>query len=231
MRIMALLTSLAFVLSLSAADNPPSARQALKPFNVLVGSWKGTGQPEGTRRDKQAGFWTETIDWSWRFKGEDAWLNVTFDEGKYFAGGELRAVPGKDQFRLTLKDVAGKSHVFEGALKDQVLTVDSENADSKETERLVFTFLHDNRFLYRFEKKPAGRPNFARVYQVGVTKKDAAFAAGPSGPECVVSGGKGTITVSYKGQTYYVCCSGCRDAFKDDPEKFIKEYNEKKAKK
>ena len=26
----------------------------------------------------------------------------------------------------------------------------------------------------------------------------------------------------YKGKTYYVCCSGCRDAFNENPEKFLK---------
>jgi hypothetical protein len=35
--------------------------------------------------------------------------------------------------------------------------------------------------------------------------------------------------VSYKGKTYYVCCGGCRDAFRAEPEKFIKEYEEKLA--
>ena len=54
--------------------------------------------------------------------------------------------------------------------------------------------------------------------------------AGSSGPECVVTGGLGTISVNYKGKTYYVCCTGCRDEFKDNPEKYIKEYEEKKAK-
>ena len=44
------------------------------------------------------------------------------------------------------------------------------------------------------------------------------------------SGGRGTIPVTYKGQTYYVCCTGCRDAFKEDPEKYLKEYAERKAK-
>ena len=40
------------------------------------------------------------------------------------------------------------------------------------------------------------------------------------------------MTISYKkAKTYYVCCGGCRDAFNDNPEKFIKEYNERKAKK
>ncbi|MGL4465489.1 MAG: YHS domain-containing protein, partial [Planctomycetia bacterium] len=32
------------------------------------------------------------------------------------------------------------------------------------------------------------------------------------------------------GKTYHVCCTGCRDAFNDDPEKFISEANAKRAK-
>jgi hypothetical protein len=55
------------------------------------------------------------------------------------------------------------------------------------------------------------------------------FAAGDARPECVVSGGLGTMAISYQGKTYHVCCSGCRDAFKDEPEKYIKEFEERKA--
>ena len=57
------------------------------------------------------------------------------------------------------------------------------------------------------------------------------FASGDSRPECIVSGGLGTIPVMYMGQTYYVCCSGCRTEFNADPAKYVREYNEKKAKK
>ena len=46
----------------------------------------------------------------------------------------------------------------------------------------------------------------------------------------MVSGGLGKIKISYKGETYYVCCTGCQEAFKDDPEKYLKEYAERKAK-
>jgi YHS domain-containing protein len=46
---------------------------------------------------------------------------------------------------------------------------------------------------------------------------------------CVVSGGLGKIQVSYKGETFWVCCSGCADAFKDNPEKYIAEFKAKKG--
>ena len=32
------------------------------------------------------------------------------------------------------------------------------------------------------------------------------------------------------GETFYVCCTGCRDAFNEDPAKFVKEYKKKKEK-
>ena len=212
-------------------DDAVSQRDALKGLNVLIGEWKGTGQPEGSLREKQAGFWTEGISWSWHFKGDDAWLSVAFDQGKHFKTGELRFVPDKKLFRLSLKTSADGEQVFEGKLDDKTLTLERDDPAAKEKQRLVFKLFHDNRFVYRFEKKRAGRASFAKVYEVGATRKGVAFAAGDATPECIVSGGKGTMTVSFKGQTYYVCCSGCRDAFQDNPEKYIKEFNEKKAKK
>ena len=99
-----------------------------------------------------------------------------------------------------------------------------------ETQRIVLTLLHANRILYRYEVKPQGKALFARVFQVGATKEGTSFAAGDGRPECVVSGGLGTITVVYQGQTYYVCCSGCRDEFRENPEKYIKEFKQRKAK-
>jgi hypothetical protein len=69
---------------------PASAKEGLQALNVLIGSWKGTGTPEGTREEKAAGLWTETIGWGWQFKSDDTYLTVTFDKGKHFTKGELR---------------------------------------------------------------------------------------------------------------------------------------------
>ena len=123
-----------------------------------------------------------------------------------------------------------------GMAKGAVRTISAdsftrEDDQKKETQRLVISLLHSNRYLYRYEVKPRGKTLFARRYQVGCTKEGVDFAGGDGKPECVVSGGLGKITVSYKGQTYYVCCSGCADAFKEEPEKYIKEYEAKKKNK
>ena len=102
---------------------------------------------------------------------------------------------------------------------------------TKETQRLVWYLLHANRLMVRYEVKPAEKTLFTRVYQVGATKEGTVFANAPTGPECIVSGGAGTSTVTYQGKTYYVCCSGCRDAFLEEPDKYIKEYEAKRNKK
>jgi YHS domain-containing protein len=211
-------------------------KEALRAFNDLIGSWRATGQPEGSFQEKQRGFWTEAQKWEWQFKGDDAWLKVVVDRGKHFTGGELHYLPGRGLYRLTLTTPAKESLTFEGPLQedrakeDRRLVLDRTDGQTKEVQRLVVTFLHANRFLERYEVKPAGRPTFKRVYEVGVTKEGVAFASpGDNEPECVVSGGKGTIPVTYKGETYYVCCTGCRDAFRENPEKYLKEYRARKA--
>ena len=51
-----------------------------------------------------------------------------------------------------------------------------------------------------------------------------------AGRECVVTGGLGTIAVRHKGETYWVCCTGCREAFEADPEAILAELKSKAKK-
>jgi hypothetical protein len=225
-----MLTGTATLATTPDAPARRSAKEALQPFNLLIGSWKGTGTPEGTREEKQRGFWVETLRWEWQFKGGDAWLTATFDKGKHYTRGELRYLPDKDQYQLTLQTTGGESQRFEGPFKDSRLVVTRRDEAQKQDHQLTFSLLHANRILYHSQVKPVDRGLYTKVYQVGATKEGEAFAAGDGRPECIVSGGLGTIAVTFKGQTYYVCCSGCRTAFNDDPETYVKEYEEKKAK-
>lgn len=204
------------------AAEPATAREGLKPFNVLVGSWKGTGMPEGTREERAAGLWTETVNWGWQFDKDDAWLTAAFNKGKYFTDGELRYNVEKGTYQLTLTTTDKKKQTYSGTLKEKVLTLDRSGGPADQDQRLVFSLLHFNRHLYRFETRPAGSPlGFNKVWQVGATKEGVKFADVPKGPECIVSGGLGTMKAIYKGKEYYFCCSGCRDAFKENPEKWI----------
>ncbi len=203
-----------------------SPRQALQVFNDLIGSWRGTGVPAGSPAAQQKGFWTETITWEWHFKNQDAWLKVNFAKGKYFQTGELRYLPGKDLYQLTLTTPGKEVQKYQGKIGKRALTLERDFGGA--TERLVLTLLHATRFLYRLDVRPASKSLFRRHYQVGATKEGIPFAAADGRPECIVSGGLGSIAVAYQGQTYYVCCSGCRAEFQQNPAKYIKEFQAKK---
>jgi hypothetical protein len=232
---LALAVCLLAVFSLTTpAEDPPAKRtprEALRALNDLIGAWRGTGEPStGTREEKQRNFWTEGITWEWQLKGDDAYLKAAFDKGKYFTAAELRYRPDDDKFQLKATTAAKESVTFEGTLKDKRLTLERTDEKTNETQRLVVSLLHFNRYVYTYEVKPAEKAAFSPVYRVGATKEGVAFAGPDDKPECVVSGGLGTIPVSYKGKTYYVCCSGCRDAFKEEPDKYIQEFEARKAK-
>jgi YHS domain-containing protein len=198
-----------------------SARQALEPFNDLIGEWKATGVLKGKPPQAKDSFWTETHNWVWKFKGEDAWVKVTIHKGKYFTSGELRYLPDKGEYQFTLQTIDNKTVVFTGTYEDRWLTMYQEDRAAKETQKLVIRLLHSNRFLYQYDVLPDGKAFYTRIYQVGATKLGEEFASGDGRPVCIVTGGLGTIKVAFQGESYYVCCSGCRDEFLSNPQKYI----------
>jgi hypothetical protein len=231
------LTALVLVLlagapaQVQSAPAKRSVKEALQAFHDLIGSWRGTGSPSGTREQREKGFWQETIAWQWQFKGTDVWLRADLEKGKWYTRLELRYLPPQDAYQLKAWTVGKEEQTFVGKLEKRRLTVTRIDAKSKQTEQLVFSLLHANRYLYSCAVKPADSAVFTQVYLVGATKNGVAFATEGEKPECVVSGGLGTTPVSYKGKTYHVCCSGCRDAFKEEPEKYVKEFEARKKEK
>ena len=79
-----------------------TAKEALQPFHDLIGSWRGTATPNGTKEEQLRDFWVETIAWEWQFKDKDAWLSVAFSKSKHYTTGTLRYVADKDHYVLTL---------------------------------------------------------------------------------------------------------------------------------
>jgi YHS domain len=206
-------------------EDRQEAREALQSLNDFIGGWKGNGAPEKSSTD----IWKESIRWSWRFKKNDAWLTLEVKGGKLIKSSELRYLVDKKAYQLTAKDNDDKTLVFLGKLKKNRLVLESVDKKTKETRQLVMNLAGGGvRFVYVYAHKPANRTLFTRDFQVGLTKEGESFGTKEKKVECVVSGGLGTIAVSFKGTTYYVCCSGCRDAFNEDPEKYIKEYEAKK---
>ncbi len=216
------------ILSLLSADAPApkTPKEGLRPFNDLVGSWRCTGTPAGSREEQLNNFWTETLAVEWQFKDADAWLKLDFKNGKYFKNGILRYRPSTNDYELSLQTLQKDTLSFAGPLNNRVLALERPKGDV--TERFIVTLLHANRFLYRLETRPMNKTLVTKLWSVGATKEGEQFAVGAGGPECIVSGGKGTIAVSYQGRTYYVCCSGCRSEFLEHPQKYIDEYEAKK---
>lgn len=215
----------------AAADNDRTkAKEALQALNDYVGSYKGNGSPEKPRPDPNE-TWAERVNWSWRFKGEDCWLQMEVEKGKYFKRADLRYLPAKELYQLTAVATDGQTLIYEGKLKDEILVLDRVEPGTKETQRLRMNMAGDGaRFIYRLERKRPGRTIFAKEYKVECSKEGESLSGGGKKNECIVTGGVGTIAISYKGTTYYVCCSGCRDAFQEDPEKYVREYNLRKKK-
>jgi hypothetical protein len=216
------------LLAIRADENKEksTSKEALQAFNDFIGTWKGSGEPKPNSKD----FWSETLSWKWRFKGDDAWLVMKIDNGKFFKGAELRYLPDKKRFQLTATNKDGKKLVFAGVLKDDILTLDRVDQEKRETQRIKMNLAAEGaRFIYRVEHRPAARTVFYPDFQVACTKEGESLGGEEKKVECIITGGLGKIAVSYKGQTYYVCCTGCKDAFEENPEKFIKAYEARKA--
>jgi hypothetical protein len=227
--IMCMATLLVFA-GLSQADDP--ARAALQKLNDFVGEWNGNGGPDKPKPDSRDTTWKETVSWSWKFKGTDAWLTFAMKDGKYLKSGELRAKPDGKSYELIVVDAKDQKASYAGKRDEKgYLTFENVDAATGDTNQIVMnTAAEGVRFVYRYAVKPKGRTTFNKIYQVAATREGEALGAASShkkGNECIVTGGLGTITVSYKGKTYYVCCTGCKEAFESDPEKYIKEAEKK----
>ena len=211
----------------------------MAPLQTFVGQWRGVGQP---KRGSNQGAWTETTDWSWHFDDGRAELVAKLTNDKYYA--LLRLQPGDTpgQFVL-LAEPAGKQadstdtdtdsgsgERFVGSREGDSLVLTAGGAAADRPARIAMRLVAGgDRLLVLYEKRTGGQA-FTRLAEVGSTRKGSSFAKNAaSGPECVVTGGLGTIAVEHAGKKYYVCCTGCRDLFNEDPEGVLAEFRARKA--
>ncbi len=207
-------------------EEKSSAKDALAKFNGWVGEWRGVGQPQrGSRR----GAWLESAEWVWDFETEPA-LVWNVDKGKLVESARLTWEPKIQSFALTVTLPNDAKRTYTGQFADDQLVMESA-VENGLVYKVSYRMLNEKRMLALFETQKPGQSFTTRVAEVGYTRKGTRLAAGPSGPECIVTGGLGTIKVSYQGDTYYVCCTGCKQAFDDDPATFVDEYKRKRAEK
>ena len=205
-------------------------KEKLRELSDFIGGWKGSGATKDQPKAKDP-FWSETVNWGWRFKGDDAWLLVEFKGGKFLKSGEVRYNAKKKVYELTATPVEGKDKlVFDGKYDDDKLIFTRTDAKTKEIQTFRMWVAGEIRLNYRVEKKATAKALAKLEYKFDATKEGESFGKKEKAPECVVSGGRGTTAVTYMGETFYVCCSGCADAFKENPKKYVDEFKAKKKK-
>lgn len=226
------LVAMTFVGDVSAdskgdAASKDAEKAALAEFNSLIGGWRGVGQPQ---RNSSKDSWSETAEWNWHFDKSHSALHYTVKNGKQLETGELTYSPEKKLYSLKGTFSGKVERTYEGKLTGDKLVLDSSEDADGFVHRMTVTRLNDKRTLVLYEKRKAAQNFYARVAEVGYTRQGTTLAIEGAGePECVVSGGKGTIKVAYKGETYYVCCTGCKQAFDADPEGILADYRVKLA--
>ncbi len=215
----------------SLAEEKPESNSddiiaALEEFNLLIGEWRGVGQP---KRGSTAGAWQETGACVWEITKPATGIRWKPESGKLWSSALIGYLPEKKQFTLTVTLPDDSTRTYAGKFAEQKLVVESEPDDAKEVHRVILSLLNENRVAVLFEKRLEKQTFYNRVAEIGFQRQGTTLAASDgNGPECVVTGGKGTIAVTHQGKTYYVCCTGCRDAFNDDPDGVLAAYAEKK---
>lgn len=206
-------------------DEKAVVQKALEPFNSFIGGWRGAGQ---VRRGSRAGSWQENGVFVWNFDNGSVGIQYDVKKGKHIRTALVtwNAKAKKFQMEATFADKVKRT--YSGGFEKNVFVFEAEPDEKDYVSRVTLRPLNEKRLLVLYETRKASQSFYRRLGEVGYTREGTRLAASDStGPECVVTGGAGTISVSYKGKTYYVCCSGCRDAFNEDPEGILADYRAK----
>jgi len=229
-----LLTSLSILAGDAPNPQVEADKKALGPIVQYVGGWRGVGLPKDGSKDG----WSEEAEWLFDLKGGHAAIVFNADKGKYYKTGRIEpAGNGAYKFVGTLPDgktkeemtgeIAKADDSIGGISKGDLVFKNPGAAEGRPARLIMGLVAKGNRLVINLQKKMAGE-RFANMSELGYTRKGSGFGKQTDAHECIITGGTGTITVSYKGQTYWVCCTGCRDAFNENPEKELAAYKKRK---
>lgn len=204
---------------------------ALQPIGSLIGEWKGVGQP---KRGSNVGAWSEKAHAAWRFETDRAELVVSFEPGQQFHKAIVSLAPDGKTPALNLvslnREEVSLVCISQGGDKedkDESWIFESPEGRWPQT-RCTVRLISEIRVTFLFEEKPTEKSAYRRLSEIGLTRAGARLADGNTGErQCIVTGGLGTIKVSYEGKTYYVCCEGCKQAFDEDPAGTLEAYRER----
>ncbi|CAK8992350.1 Uncharacterized protein At5g50100 [Durusdinium trenchii] len=186
---------------------------ALQKLNSVIGGWRGIGQP---RRGSSRGAWKETADFVWDFSGSAPAIEYQIEDGKLTDSARLTFDVSSATYILTQQLPDGAKRIYRGNWEDDRLVLTAPDEQEDRTYRVTLTLLNEKRTLVLYEVARGTSNVFTRLAEVGYTREGTRLARPGGGqPECIVTGGAGTMQVSYMGETYY--------AFDDDPAGVIAE--------
>ena len=204
-------------------DTAIAAPAALKPFEHMVGTWKGVGIPTG---NKLKG-WQETHVFGWKFeKGQPVALKLQFTGNKLLATGQLRAegegyvLEGTDAEDAPVRWIG----TLDESAQTPTLTLIPDAPPGDGPSRRLVVRLLSNKEGYTFWDERKSGAKYSRAVEIRMSRNDPSLGAskGSAGkPKCIITGGEGTIAVAFQGKSYPVCCTGCRDEFLAEPEKYL----------
>ncbi len=231
---------------MSEAEKIDAVIDQLKPLQVLLGSWRGT-----TRREFDGFKAVDEHEWVWDLQSDPKQPALVMSwggESPYVKEARMTWLADSEQYTMTITAPADEQRVFVGEFAREVEDVpgddgklqrtfalrftQTEPADAKEQFQYTFNQQENNRYLMEIDKK-RGKAKFRRYDTVSTQREGTSFALSDSDygeKTCIISAGLGTTQVSYQGRTYWVCCSGCKAAFEEDPERWIKRAAEEKKK-
>ncbi len=202
-------------------------KAALVKLQGFVGQWKGMGLPKA---GGAKGGWGVTGNWSWSFKDGHAALIFKAGDSKYFDSARLERGSEKDSIKFTAK---GKNYAkplnYSGRINEngELVLLNTEPATGQPAKVTYSLIAKGKRMVVFLESKTGNR--FRPLAEIGLTRKGSGFGKNTKERECVITGGLGTMAVTHKGKTYYVCCGGCKDVFIENPEAELAAYHKRKA--
>lgn len=215
--------------------------QALSGFSSFVGEWRGVAQP---KRGSSAGAWSEKCKVAWQFAEGGSGLVFRLDPGQQFRTLTLMVRDSGDtsakQQILIAEDSAGQKFELspEESTNDQTKSDDvsgvwsfATNSSQDAQRRCTIRAISEIRMTLLFEERASSTASWKRLSEIGLTRAGEKLAKGNTGgPQCIVTGGLGTIRVEHDGKAYYVCCEGCKQAFDADPAGTIQDYRDRLSK-
>lgn len=207
----------------------------LQPLQVLLGQWRGT-----TRREFESFKAVDSHEWVWdlRTNPSQPALTLNSDKSPYLRTARLTWDTEQRKFLLTAVDGEGKERRFSGDFTEPPheitgsddklhrvyrLELNEDSTDAQEAWQVAFVQQENNRYLLEVARR-RGKAAYTRWDTVSTQREGTSFALSDTDyaeKTCIISEGLGTTELVFKGRSYWVCCSGCKAAFEEDPEKWI----------